>query len=137
MHVEQGPDSKPVTRQEQLPSLRVPYGDRKLAIQMSNAVRTIRFIGVQHRFGITVGCKLMAARFQITAELWEVENLTVEDDPQASVFVSDRLLPTRQVDDAQPGAGHSSLAVTVDPGLIWPAMMQGRNHPRQQPPRGW
>ena len=44
----------------------------------------------------------MTRRFEIAAQLGEVVDLAVEDDPDRAVLVVNRLMAGRQIDDAQP-----------------------------------
>ena len=54
----------------------------------------------QH-FGVALGSKAMSFTLQFTAEFAVVIDLTVEHHLNAAVFVRDRLIPCREVDDTQ------------------------------------
>ena len=58
-------------------------------------------------FSVGVGIKRVASLFEIVAKLFEVINLSVKHDPDRFVFVMNRLMPTREVDDAK--ASHANL----------------------------
>src|SRR3954463_11005274 len=69
-------------------------------------------------FGIGVGAENVAAGAQLVAQLDEVINFAVIDNPDGFVFVSDRLVTGGKVDDAeaphaQPGRALNVIAVVV------------------------
>src|SRR5271156_5004930 len=52
-------------------------------------------------FSVGVGMKTMTLLFELAAELAEIVDLSVEDDPRRTIFVKHRLVSARQVDNAQ------------------------------------
>ena len=50
-------------------------------------------------FGVCRSSKAVAARFELGAQLAVVINLAVEGDPDRLVFVGQRLMTAREVDD--------------------------------------
>src|SRR5438132_12127230 len=66
----------------------------------------------------------MPLRQKFRRELAVVIDLTIEDDPEGSVFVGQRLVAGRQVDDAQTTHPDAATAVPVKPTAIRPATGQ-------------
>src|SRR6266850_5680872 len=86
-------DANSVTNQPQLPLFRVPQRDGKHATKLVNAFDTPFLERMQNHFGIRMVClpAVSAASFQLCANFCVVVNLTVEDDPKSTVFVTHRL----------------------------------------------
>src|SRR5439155_22820662 len=63
-------------------------------------------------------------------EVAVVVDLAVQSDPDAAVLVGERLMATRDVDDAEPlGAqGHPAQRIEVDALVVGPAMTLRRVH---------
>ena len=59
----------------------VEDGDGKHAAQLGKAIVAVFFVGVYDALGIGVRVELMAALFEIVAQLFEVINLAVKDNP--------------------------------------------------------
>jgi hypothetical protein len=86
---------------------------------------------------VRVGIKAVAAAFELLAKLRKVIDFSVEDDPQAAVFVVNRLPPAGKVDDAQ--TPHTQpygtfrvnalvIRTTVNNRLAHPADVSGINN---------
>jgi len=60
----------------------------------------------------------MAAPGQLVLDALEVVELPVDDDLQAPVLAGNRLVPGRQVDDAQPRVAQADAMVGVHPGAL-------------------
>src|SRR6266699_1080156 len=71
----------------------------------------------------------MAARFKFRSQLREVIDFAVEYHPKVVVLVVDRLVPCRQVDDAQPPHSQPGAAVRVNPLIVRPAVHDCLTHP--------
>ena len=95
------------------------------------------------RFGVAVGAEAVAGAFEPAAQLAEVVDLAVEDDPDRAVFVGHRLMPAGQVDDRQPpmAQGHArrgfparlrAEAGGVDALVVRPAMREHVDHPPER-----
>jgi hypothetical protein len=72
--------------------------------------------------GIARGVEDVAGGFELGPQLLVVVDLTVEDEPHGSVFVVDRLLAGRQIDDAQPAHPETDAGFHVDPFVVGTAM---------------
>ena len=70
----------------------------------------------------------MAARDQVAAKLGEVVNLSVEDDPDRTIFVGNRLVTTGNVNDRKSPHAYGCAAFDVIPGVIRPAMRDDIAH---------
>ena len=66
---------------------------------------------MKNDFGVGMGRKNMSAREQLFPQFYVIEDLTVEGDPDRSVFIVNRLVAAAQVNDAQPGIGQSDAVV--------------------------
>ena len=84
---------------------------------------------MHNHFGIAVGIERVAASFQFTAQFRKVVNLTVEDYPNAGVFVVDRLTPARKIDNAEPTHPKSDRPARVNTLVVRPAMHDSLAHP--------
>ena len=78
-------------------------------------------------FGVRVGRKPVASRFEVGAKFAVVVDLPVEGDPDGAILIGKRLPPAGEVNDGQPAVAenHSALVavlwhrlrVSVRPGL--------------------
>src|SRR5271165_2057528 len=73
-------------------------------------------------FGVGVRAHAMAVVFELGAEFEEVVNLAVENDPGATVFVEDRLMASREVDDAEAAHAEASAIGDVDSLIVGAAI---------------
>ena len=73
----------------------------------------------------------MAGGFELRPDVGVVVDLAVEDDPDRAVFVDERLMAGRQIDDAQPAVAERRLIVHEQPGIVRPAMRDDVAHPRR------
>ena len=51
--------------------------------------------------GVAVRAEAVPARLELGADVGEVVDLAVEDDPDRAVLVGERLIAGREIDDAQ------------------------------------
>ena len=94
-------DTDAIARDEETPRPRVPDGQPEHASKPAHRRRAPLFVGMHDRFGVGGGIEAMACRFQLATKLAKVVDLPVEDDPHRLVFVVDRLMAGREVDDTQ------------------------------------
>ena len=88
-----------VTSHQQLLFIQVDNTQREHPVQDVEHGLALLFIQVQNHFGVGRGTKLMRL-FQLGAQLLEVVDLAVENDPQRTVLIRHRLpARTGQVDD--------------------------------------
>src|SRR5229473_1038404 len=73
----------------------------------------------------------MPLRQKFRRERAIVIDLTIEDDPEGSVFIGQRLVARLQVDDAQTTHSDAETAVRVKPTAIRPATGQHLSHSEQ------
>src|SRR5438874_2419369 len=90
----------------------------------------------QH-LGIGARAKLMAGREQQFAELGEIVDLAIEDDPDGGVLIGHRLVAGgAEVDDAQPAVPErnrlSGSGEYPDSRVVRPAMSNGFRHSTDQ-----
>jgi hypothetical protein len=79
-------------------------------------------------FGVARRVEAVAVRFQLAAQLAEVVDLAVEDDPNSLVLVVNRLMPRGQVDDAEPAHAEAHPALDVQPFIVGSAMTNDLAH---------
>jgi hypothetical protein len=75
----------------------------------------------------------MARRFELHSKLTVVVDLAVEHDPDRTIFVVDRLLSRREVDDAQAPHAETDARLHMDPLVVRPAMPDDVAHPADEP----
>ena len=73
-------------------------------------------VGVDDDFGVGRRVEAVAGGLELAAQLAEVVDLAVEDDPDRAVLVVDRLVAGREVDDAQPA--HAERHALVHPHAL-------------------
>src|SRR5262249_1140205 len=71
-------------------------------------------IQMHNNFGIAVGVEAVATGLEFAAQLGEIVDLAVENDPDRLVFVVDGLLATGEVDDAEAAHAEAYGATNVD-----------------------
>ena len=86
---------------------------------------------LEYDLGITRGAKFVARAFQLTAQLTEIVNLTVEDDRDRSIFAVDWLVAAIHIDDTEPTMTEPHVVVRVDSMRVRPSMCQRIIHALQ------
>ena len=94
-------DAQPVASHQQRPAARIPEGEGEHAAQLLHAVGLVLLVEVDDRLRVRRGVEGMPTRLELAAELPEVVDLAVEDDPHRAVLVPDGLAPGLEVDDPQ------------------------------------
>ena len=69
------------------------------------------------------------------AKLNVVEDLAIQHNPDAFVFIVDGLLAALKIDDTQPRMPQTDEGINVEAGTVRPAMRQRPDHSLQ--PRRW
>jgi hypothetical protein len=77
-------------------------GEREHAAQPAHTIEAPFFVSAQNHLRVGSGAKMAAAAFECVAQLLDVVNFAVENDPTIFRFVGDRLLAAFDVDDAEP-----------------------------------
>ena len=90
------------------------------------------FPGMDDNFGIAVCPKYVAARLQLRNEVDEVVDFPVKHHDHAAVFVEQRLLAARHVDDRQPSMSETDAGLQVNTALIGATMKLNRVHASEQ-----
>src|SRR2546425_1040086 len=93
--------SEAVSCQQQTFSAFIPECEREHPAQLLHALGPILLVQVNDHLGVSAGVEAVATSFQCPAQLWEVVDLPIEDDPEGSVLVVDGLMSRRQIDDTQ------------------------------------
>ena len=75
-----------------------------------------------------VGAEAVAARDQLAAQLDVVVDLAVEDDPDALVFVGERLAPAGEIDDAESGGDRGRPGAQVIAVIVGAAVRDQLGH---------
>src|SRR5438128_5377367 len=88
-----------ITRQKKRLGSLVPNCKREHAAQIFWTVSSVLVVGVNDRFSVAVGVKLVAETLQLRAQLAVVVNLSIENNPGSLVLILNRLLAVREVDD--------------------------------------
>ena len=94
--------AQPIAGEHQLLPPGVPNGQGEHAVQMRHELRPFVFVEMDKHFGIAIGAEAMPGPFEPAAEVAEVIDFAVEDDPYRTVFVGQRLFAAGEVDDGQP-----------------------------------
>src|ERR1700720_780005 len=94
--------SDSIARQKQGLCALVPDRKSKHAAQMFGTVGAVLVPGMNDRFRVAVGIKLMAELLELIAQFAVVVNLAVEDNPGSAVLIMNWLLATFQVNDREP-----------------------------------
>ena len=103
-------DSHPVAREEQAFPATVPEREGEHPVAALHEVVAELFVGVNDHFGVGRRSKAMTARLELAPQLAKVVDLAVEDDPDAAVFVGDRLVSPADVDDREAAHGEADMA---------------------------
>src|ERR1700739_1568957 len=102
-----------ISSQEQRAVPGIIYGKGEHAAQSLYAIATEFFVEVDNGFGIRVGAKDVAAGAKFVAQLNEVINFPVVDDPDSFIFIGDGLVPGREVDNAKSAHAQPDRAIDV------------------------
>src|SRR5579883_1241173 len=81
---------------------------------------------------ITLGTEKVATRAQFLAQGAVVPDLTVKNQPDILRFVTDRLPPARQVDDAEASEAKPDLLSHIHPLIVGPPVLQQAHHALEQ-----
>src|SRR5262249_43324373 len=87
-----------------------------------------RLVGVNDDLGVALRTERVPERDELRAELHVVEDLAVEGDPHRLVFVGERLLARRKIDDGEARVREAGAVVAVDAELVRAAVAHGAAH---------
>ncbi len=108
----------------------IPEGKSGHAAQsLQHALRPPDFVAMDNHFPIAVGQRPLAERFQLGSQLEVVVGLAIVDELHRSGLITQRLLPTGHIDDAQPADAQATDPPrrNVSRSLIGAAMDKGFN----------
>src|SRR5262249_38046751 len=111
-------DADAIARQQQGSRPLVPDRQTEHAAEPRDGIRSPLLIGVDDRFRVGGRVEAMSGRLELAPQLAEVVDLAVEDDPDRPILVVNRLMPGRQVDDAQTPHAERRLAVDEYAGVV-------------------
>ena len=78
------------------------------------------------------GREPVAAPAQVSAQLFEVVDLAVEDDHHRAVLVEDRLIAGHQIDYAQPLDAETDVFLVEHAPRVGAAVLEASTHPLQE-----
>jgi hypothetical protein len=84
---------------------------------------------VQDDFNVGIGPEAMSGRLQLTAQIRAVVDFAVADEVDITGLVADRLIATRQIDDAQAAEAQSDSLGAHSAMIIRPPVGQSFGHP--------
>src|SRR5580700_10985330 len=98
---------------------------------MLDAILAIFLVEVNDGLGIALGSITMAARDQSLAQRTVVIDFTVENYPDRTIFVAERLMSVGDVDDAEAAHAEADIALRENAVIVWTAMGHHIAHPSQ------
>src|SRR5687768_9947737 len=116
--VVQGLDAEAIAGKKQLLPPLVPDGKREHPAEPIDTASAEIFVEVNDGFGVAAGLEHVATTLEIAAQLAVVVDLPVEDNPDGPVFVGDRLMAAREVDDAQPAHAERHAVTEIHPLVV-------------------
>ena len=123
--------AEPVAGQKQRFPGPIPESECEHAAKSIDACLAPRLPRVDDDLGVALGAEHVPEGQQLGYELLIVVNLAVEDDNDAAVFVVERLLSGRHVDDRQPAMAQTDARLDVIATLVRAAMMLRFVHSRE------
>ena len=117
--------AEPVASHQQPPPPLVPKGKGKDAPQSAEALDAEIFIEVNDRFCIRFGSEAVPAADQFFAQTTIVVDFSIQGNPDGLIFIRDRLMPSGEIDNAQPAIAQSQGAFHVMTFIVRAAMGQG------------
>src|ERR1700678_1303049 len=121
--------AEPIPRQQQPFLPLVIKCEGKHTAQLLHALRAHLFVKVNNHFRIGVRGKAVAAALQLRAQFGEVIDLSVVNNPNTLVFIEYRLMPPRDVNNAQPPHPQSGPVLDEHTFVVRPAVNNGLTHP--------
>ena len=88
-----------IARDEKFLGSLVPNCKRKHSAQVLWTVGAILIVGMNDRFGVAVGIKLVAEFLEFLAQLPVVIDLAIENNPGGAILIVNRLVPALEIDD--------------------------------------
>jgi hypothetical protein len=101
-----------------------------------DAVFAELLVRVHDRFGVGVCPENVTSRLERVSQLTMVVHFAVEDDPDRSVFIRQRLLAAGAVDDGKPPMGEGDPRAIEKPFAVGTAMCNASRHRGNRRPDG-
>ena len=130
-------DAQTIPGQEKLAASLVPEREGKHAAKAIDRARAELLIEMNNRFGVALSAERVSPPFELPAQIAVVVDFSVKDDPDGAVLVGDRLLPTCEVDDAQPPHAEGHAVPEVHPLVVRSAMDHRGAHGAYLVLEGW
>ena len=125
-------DPQAVTRQEQRASRMVPNGKGEHSPQSFDARLAVLLVQVHEHFRVRRRREPVPLRQELGGQLPVVVDLAVEDHPDGSVLVGQRLVPGLEVDDTETPHPDAEGAVRVEAAAVGPAVREHLPHPAKR-----
>src|SRR5207302_7682984 len=100
---------------------------------MIDAIASVFFVEMDDGFRVAISFVAVPACFQALAQIGVVINLAVENNPDGAGFVAEGLMPSGNVNNAEPPHTQPDRAVGVNAVIVRPAM---RHHDAHLPHHG-
>ncbi len=123
---------QPIARQEQAALGIVPDGEGEHAGEAVDARLAVDGVRVQDHLGVAPRSEPTPTGLQLGAQLAEVVDLAVEDDPVPPGGVAHRLPAGHEIDDRQTGHPETDVAGGVDPRIVGPSVLEEPEHRGQE-----
>jgi hypothetical protein len=91
----------PIPRQDQAFATLIPDCNGKHSIQELDRPRAEFLEEMYDDLGIRMGPESMASFLQSSPEVHKIVDFAVEDNPKRLILIADRLMASRNIDDAQ------------------------------------
>jgi hypothetical protein len=95
---------------------------------MSEALFAVVFIEVDNSFSIRAGDESVPASEQFLAKFRIVINFTIQEHPDGSIFIADRLVAAGDINNAEPPMAQTDSAIHINALVIRTAMTQSSVH---------
>jgi hypothetical protein len=122
-------DAEPVAHQHHAAAVAFVNREREHALQALAAARTPGMPGLEHHFGVAVGEKAVAERFELGAQRAVVVDAAVEHQRQAERRIGHRLLGAlAEVNDLEAAVAEADPAARHDAGGVRASLFHRRVH---------
>jgi hypothetical protein len=109
--VEQRLDAEAIPRGKDGPVPLIPEHKGKLAAQSVQALHAEIFVKMQGNLAVRSRAQAVTGLLELALDRLEAVEFAVDDDPRLFVFAGDRLIPGREIDDAEPAVAQRNAAV--------------------------
>ena len=110
----------------------VPKGNSEHTVEALQCVIAPLFVGVHDDLSVAVGSEAVAGLQELSPQLPEVIDFTIEGHYDVTIFVGDRLSAPCQVNNSKAPHGHANIALNVKALVIRSAMLESFVHSVQE-----